>query len=59
MKSSDVFIEKELVLMGKVPTERLFSSALINSIPSIFSNSPSGYFENFFKASGLKDIVSK
>ena len=49
MKSSDVFIEKELVLMGKVPTERLFSVLSLTRYPQLFLIHPRGIWKIFLK----------
>ena len=52
-------MENVFVLISKVPIDNLFSIALNNSIPSIFSNNPFLNFLNFLSACGLKEIISK
>ena len=54
-----ISIEKESLLRSKVPTCKLFSIALINSILSIVSISPFFNLEKFDSEFGLKEITDK
>ena len=59
IRSEGVLIENVFVGISNVPILKLFSRALNSSIPSILSRLEGFSFPKLFKASGLKEIISR